>query len=300
MAARNPDGEIVALLGKLKERIPPNTVLTAATCLGVLKKKLGDAFPNLDWDTKTVLVESTLARLQPPPAAPAKKATAINDDDDDSDDDSDDETFEEGDESSDEEDEDDDASSGSDGSEEGEEASDSEGSGSDEEDREGSSADSPASEANEGAGDAKAAKRRRLEAAEAASPGTEAAPVTSTAAPTPDAVVYTSEEERAAAIAKFLRKVSISVRKQGDGETAAQYIEAALLPACAENEVNPNDLSKAAAKRQEARRELKALMAEADMSLAKESRRGRAQFGASSGVVPGAQAAKRPAFLDDD
>ncbi len=295
------EAEAITLVEKMWSRKPANVRITPEVCLTVLRKKFADQFPTFTaFGDLLGPIAATLQRLEPPP--PPKAATS----DDDSEDDDSDYSDGDDDSSSDDDDADDDDSSSDDDEEADDDDENSTStSGSDSStgsDDDSSSASSAASEQPntkktsrdnaDNADDEPPQKSRRTESTGDDAVASSHAAADGAALPTTPALV--------AAMSTFLKKLNVAHRKINDGESSSDYRSAVLDPLFAKHSLNAADMSKTAASKFKARQELAILTAEADITLDRSSRRGRATFPAVGAAATIAPRFAKPSFMDDE
>jgi hypothetical protein len=268
--ASDVDQRIVSLVGKIQAKVPADKKLTAAVVVQLLGSKFQAQFPGVDFTQKVSVIEAEIKRLYtpavvaPPPLAVAATSESKEDDSDDDSDDSDaSEEVEESDEESDEE-----LSS----------------SGSDDEDDE--------------------------ETEETAAIGTDGEPVLKKARIDDDAVAVgedvdtTAVDSMAASVRvplmlAFTSKLSYRPRKQGDDESAEDFLSNYLIPFFESKNLNPREFGKTAVKKYKLRKELNDLQADGgSLALDRTQRRGRGHF-----AIPPPQSdapAPRPVFMDEE
>ncbi|CUE72842.1 Hypothetical protein, putative [Bodo saltans] len=282
--AADVDQRIVSLVGKIQAKVPADKKLSAAVVVQLLTSKFQAQFPGVDFAQKTGIIEAEIKRLYSAAAvtapsvatapaaatatAPEAKKGKDESDDDDEEDDSDSDASEEVEESDEESDEE--LSS----------------SGSDDDDEE---AEETTAAAAVGADGEPALKKPRVD--EHATPVGEDAEES--------AVAGMEASTRVPLMLAFTAKLSYRPRKQGEDESAQDYLTNYLIPFFESKQLNPNEFGKSAVKKYKLRKELNDLQADGgSLALDRTQRRGRGHF-----AVPPPQsetAAPRPVFMDEE
>lgn len=284
-SAADVDQRIVSLVGKIQAKVPADKKLSAAVVVQLLTSKFQAQFPGVDFAQKTSIIEAEIKRLYSaaataPSAAttPAAAAAATAP-----------EAKKNGkDESDDDDDEDDSDSDASEEVEESDEESDEElsSSGSDDDDEE---AEETTAAAAVGADGEPVFKKSRVD--EHATPVGEDVEES--------AVAGMEASTRVPLMQAFTAKLSYRPRKQGEDESAQDYLTNYLIPFFESKQLNPNEFGKSAVKKYKLRKELNDLQADGgSLALDRTQRRGRGHF-----AVPPPQsetAAPRPVFMDEE
>lgn len=256
------DSKIEEILHKMLARLPAGKCITADVAVQVLKGKYQSDFAGVDFASKKELIQSILTKGAAAPKSDAPKAPVVappaKPPQDDADEDEDDDSSD--DESFDEEAE---SGSGEESSSEDEEEENFDDSDDDEEDEEGGGEDS---------GEPKL-KKPRVEGDAAA-----------------------DDEQRCELMKYCLGKLGYRVRKQNDGESAADYIKDVLVPYFIAKKLDPERYTAEDVKRYKILKELHDLQADGgNVELSRHQRRGRY-------VAPPQESTftARPMFLDDE
>ena len=296
------DAEITSLIGVLHAKKPDQTRINFDVCVKVLCGRFPTKFVNVNWESKKALIEGTIAELDA--GQQKKKQAAVrapSSSEEDSDEDSD---YSEADS---DEDEDDDDSSGSDragGSASSEGGSSSGSDGADDEE----SSDEEEEGADESSDERPSQKvRRESESAQATGrpPLSENPPHVQARLMSDFLKRLSIPHERwngKAAVADSSSGDEVHQRPSGATLDPVTYRSQILDPLFAQHKLNPADLSKSEVRRYHARKELEALTKEADLSLDRSARRGRATFGTATAPPPPPSAAPRvskPSFFDE-
>lgn len=288
---------LVLLVEKMHSRIPADKRLSTPVVVQLLSAKYKEQFPTIsDFATKAELITETLKRLQAPPPAPvaAPVVTAVkkpetttttattkkdSDNEDDSDADSDDESYHEEDEEESEEESDFDDDDDEDGSEE---------------DSAVEKKDRPAKRPREENGkesDSSSSSEDEKDEDEGEEES-EAKPD----APKEDVTQY-SFEKRVEMMQNVISKLNYRTsRKQKEGESAEEYMNAVLIPVFTAKKLDPLALSTDDIRRYKLLKELGELQADGgNMNLDRSTRRGRYNPPPQQSAT-----APRPVFMDEE